>query len=156
MDGNDLWAVREATKKAREMALQDGGKPVLIEAMTYRVSHHSTSDDSFAYRSKVEVEEWKRRDNPISRLRKWMEAKGIWNEKMEKESRDSIRRDLLKAFQEAEKEKKPAIRTMFEDVYEELTPDLKAQMKELKAHLDQYPEEYDFSEFEGGKETLKP
>lgn len=156
VDGNDLWAVREATKKAREMALQDGGKPVLIEAMTYRVSHHSTSDDSFAYRSRVEVEEWKRRDNPISRLRKWMEAKGIWNENMEKESRDSIRRDLLKAFQEAEREKKPPMRTMFEDVYEELTPDLKAQMKELKEHLDQYPDEYDFSEFEGGKDTLKP
>lgn len=61
--------------------------PVLIEAMSYRVSHHSTSDDSFAYRAKDEVEgvflkldliselssnmniaDWKRRDNPITRL----------------------------------------------------------------------------------------
>ncbi|KAF4986370.1 hypothetical protein FDECE_15991 [Fusarium decemcellulare] len=148
--------VREATKKAREMALQDGGKPVLIEAMTYRVSHHSTSDDSFAYRARIEVEDWKRRDNPITRLRKWMEAKGIWDEAKEKEARDSLRKEILKAFSEAEREKKPPIRAMFEDVYEELTDDLKAQMAELKDMLDKYPEEYDVAEYEGGKDSLKP
>ncbi|KAH7013304.1 thiamine diphosphate-binding protein [Ilyonectria destructans] len=155
IDGNDIWAVREATKKAREMALQDGGKPVLIEAMTYRVSHHSTSDDSFAYRARVEVEDWKRRDNPITRLRKWMEAKGIWDEAKEKEARDSLRKEILKGFSEAEREKKPPIRVMFEDVYEEMTEDLKAQMKELKGMLDKYPDEYDVGEFEGGKDSLK-
>ncbi|KAI0594125.1 thiamine diphosphate-binding protein [Biscogniauxia sp. FL1348] len=154
VDGNDIWAVREVTKKAREMALQDGGKPILIEAMSYRVSHHSTSDDSFAYRARVEVEDWKRRDNPISRLRKYMEAKGFWDESKEKEARESIRRDVLKAFSEAEREKKPPIRAMFEDVYEELTPDLKAQMKELRSHLENYPDEYDLGEFEGGKNSL--
>ncbi|KAK7414611.1 hypothetical protein QQX98_006548 [Neonectria punicea] len=155
VDGNDIWAVREATKKARAMALQDGGKPVLIEAMTYRVSHHSTSDDSFAYRARVEVEDWKRRDNPITRLRKWMEAKGIWDEAKEKAARDSLRKEILKGFNEAEREKKPPIRAMFEDVYEELTDDLKAQMKELKGMLDKYPEEYDVREFQGGKDSLK-
>jgi 2-oxoisovalerate dehydrogenase E1 component alpha subunit len=154
VDGNDLWAVREATKKARQMALQDGGRPVMIEAMTYRVSHHSTSDDSFAYRKKVEVEEWKRRDNPIIRLRKWMEAKGIWNEEKEREARESIRRDVLKAFSEAEREKKPALQAMFEDVYEDLTPDLQAQMAELRSHLERYPEEYGVDEFEGARDSL--
>lgn len=156
IDGNDIWAVREATKKAREIALRDGGRPVLIEAMTYRVSHHSTSDDSFAYRARVEVEDWKRRDNPLTRLRKWMEAKGYWDEAKEKEARDTLRKEILKGFSEAEKEKKPALRTMFEDVYEELTPDLKAQMQELREILDQYPDEYDLAEYDGGKETLKP
>ncbi|KAI8635642.1 2-oxoisovalerate dehydrogenase alpha subunit [Xylariaceae sp. FL1651] len=154
VDGNDIWAVREVTKKAREMALQDGGKPILIEAMSYRVSHHSTSDDSFAYRARVEVEDWKRRDNPLSRLRKYMEAKGFWNEAQEKEARESIRRDVLKAFSEAEREKKPPIRSMFEDIYEELTPELKAQMRELRDHLEKYPEEYDLGEYEGGRKSL--
>ncbi|TFA97618.1 2-oxoisovalerate dehydrogenase subunit alpha [Trichoderma ghanense] len=154
IDGNDIWAVREATKKAREMALQDGGKPVLIEAMTYRVSHHSTSDDSFAYRARVEVEDWKRRDNPITRLRKWMEAKGCWDETKEKEARDSLRKEILKAFSEAEREKKPPIRSMFEDVYENLTPDLKEQMGQLKTMLETYPEEYDIGTYEGGLDSL--
>lgn len=48
-------AVMEVTKQARNIAMTNQ-KPVLIEAMSYRVSHHSTSDDSFAYRAKVEVE----------------------------------------------------------------------------------------------------
>ncbi|KAI1319659.1 dehydrogenase E1 component [Xylariaceae sp. FL0255] len=155
IDGNDIWAVREATKRAREMALQDGGRPILIEAMSYRVSHHSTSDDSFAYRARVEVEDWKRRDNPLSRLRKYMEAKGFWDETKEKEARESIRRDVLKAFSQAEKEKKPPIRSMFEDIYEELTPELRAQAKELHDHIQKYPAEYDVGEYEGGIKSLE-
>jgi 2-oxoisovalerate dehydrogenase E1 component alpha subunit len=160
VDGNDIFAVREATRRAREMALErDGegrlvGRPVLIEAMSYRVSHHSTSDDSFAYRARVEVEDWKRRDNPITRMRKWMEGKGIWDEKMEQEARSGIRKEVLGAFARAEKEKRPRLRRMFEDVYSEVTEEQKEQIKELKGVLDRYPDEYDLEEFQDGKEGL--
>jgi len=156
VDGNDIWAVREATKKARELALKDGGRPVLIEAMSYRISHHSTSDDSFAYRARVEVEDWKRRDNPITRLRKYLEKKGLWDEEKESQARSRLRKEVLKAFAAAEKEKKPSMRSMFTDMYEDLTPELKDQMIELKSVIERYPDEYDVSEFEGGKETLAP
>lgn len=155
IDGNDFWAVREAVKRARKIALEDGGKPVLIEAMTYRVSHHSTSDDSFAYRARVEVEDWKRRDNPITRLRKWMEAKGMWDDAKEKECRDRFRKEVLKGISEAEKMQKPPMRAMFEGTYEELTPDLKEQMAKLKDVIERYPDEYDVSEFVGGADSLK-
>lgn len=155
VDGNDFWAVREATKRARALALQSGGRPVLIEAMTYRVSHHSTSDDSFAYRARVEVEDWKRRDNPLIRLRKWMEAAGMWDEAREKEARDRTRREILQAFAKAEREKKPPLRSMFEDVYAEMTPELTAQMIELGNLLDQYPAEYDVAEFDEGRDSLR-
>ena len=154
VDGNDIWAVREVTLKARELALKDGGRPVLIEAMSYRISHHSTSDDSFAYRARVEVEDWKRRDNPITRLRKYLENKGIWDEEKEKEARGRIRKEVLKAFAEAEKEKKPPIRSMFEDIYEEMAPETKRQMGELRDIINRYPQEYDVGEFEGGVESL--
>lgn len=155
VDGNDIWAVREATRKARELALTDGGRPVLIEAMSYRISHHSTSDDSFAYRARVEVEDWKRRDNPITRLRKYLEKRGVWDDEKEAKARTRIRGEVLKAFSTAEKEKKPSLRSMFEDVYEELTPELKGQMSELKDVLHRYPQEYDITEFEGGTDSLK-
>ncbi|TVY59063.1 2-oxoisovalerate dehydrogenase subunit alpha, mitochondrial [Lachnellula cervina] len=155
VDGNDIFAVREATLKARELALKDGGRPVLIEAMSYRISHHSTSDDSFAYRARVEVEDWKRRDNPITRLRKYLENKGLWDDEREAEARTRIRRDVLKAFGDAEKELKPPLRAMFEDVYEEMTPEIRAQMAELREVLDTYPAEYDVGEFEGGKDSLE-
>lgn len=154
VDGNDIFAVREVTKQARRIALEGGGKPVLIEAMSYRVSHHSTSDDSFAYRAKVEVEDWKRRDNPITRLRKWMEGRGIWDDDKEKEARSSIRKEVLSAFSRAEKEKRPALRNLFEGVYEEVTEEAEAQIEELKRVIKAYPHEYDLEEFEGGLQGL--
>jgi 2-oxoisovalerate dehydrogenase E1 component alpha subunit len=140
--------------EARKRALEGNCKPILVEAMSYRVSHHSTSDDSFAYRAKREVEEWKRRDNPITRLRKWMENRGIWSEDQEKEARASIRKEVLREFSAAEKLKKPPIRAMFEDVYEEITPEAQAQMKELKGIIERYPNEYDVNSFEDGIKSL--
>lgn len=150
VDGNDIFAVREVCKEARRMSLEDGGKPILIEAMSYRVSHHSTSDDSFAYRARVEVEDWKRRDNPLTRMRKWMEGRGIWDEGKEKNARSSIRKDVLAAFSRAEKEKRPALRHMFEGVYEELSEEAESQIEELKSIIERYPDEYDVDEFEHG------
>ena len=154
VDGNDILAVREATQQARDLCLEDGGRPVLIEAMSYRVSHHSTSDDSFAYRAKVEVEDWKRRDNPITRLRKFMESKGWWNEEQDRKTRSDIRKEVLTAFNRAEAEKKPPLRSMFEDVYADLTEETKEQMEQLGDILDRYPSEYDVEEFEAGRRGL--
>jgi len=118
--------------------------------MSYRVSHHSTSDDSFAYRARVEVEDWKRRDNPITRLRKWMERNGLWNDDLERDAREELRKAILKEFSAAEKEKKPPLKEMFTDVYENLTDEAEAQRAELRRILETYPDEYDVSEFEGG------
>ena len=61
VDGNDVLAVYNATQKAREIAATEN-KPVLIEAMTYRIGHHSTSDDSSAYRSVDEVRDFYYKD----------------------------------------------------------------------------------------------
>lgn len=155
VDGNDVFAVHEAMKEARRLALSDGGRPVLIEAMSYRVSHHSTSDDSFAYRARIEVEDWKRRDNPIIRLRKWLENQGLWNEDKEKETRDEMRKAVLKEFGEAEREKKPPLREAFTDVYEEITEEQREQMSELKRILETYPDEYDLRPYKDGAKGLE-
>ncbi|QIX01422.1 hypothetical protein AMS68_006939 [Peltaster fructicola] len=155
VDGNDMLAVREVVKQAREVALSDGGRPVLIEAMSYRVSHHSTSDDSFAYRAKVEVEDWKRRDNPITRFRKWMEGKGIWDDEKEKELRSSARKSVLEAYRQAEKDKHPPLREMLTDVYETMTEEQLEQLAELREIVKRYPAEYDVSRYEGGLAGLE-
>ena len=57
MDGNDALAVLATVREARRRAVE-GKKGVLVEAMTYRVGHHSTSDDSSKYRPAEEVKEW--------------------------------------------------------------------------------------------------
>ncbi|KAI4909516.1 hypothetical protein J4E90_008213 [Alternaria incomplexa] len=154
VDGNDIFAVRRATTEARRLALHDGGHPVLIEMMAYRVGHHSTSDDSFAYRQRVEVEDWKRRDNPITRLRKWLEGRELWDDAQEKELRSATRKEVLSAFEQAEKEKKPSIRNAFEGVWEELTAEQREHVQELKDVLVRYPKEYDLDGFEGGLKGL--
>ncbi|KAK3071141.1 hypothetical protein LTR53_009184 [Teratosphaeriaceae sp. CCFEE 6253] len=155
VDGNDILAVREVTRRARALALEEGGKPVLIEAMSYRVSHHSTSDDSFAYRARKDVEDWKRRDNPITRLRKYLEARGLWDEAQEKELRSTTRRSILEAYRKAEKAKHPPLRSVMEDVYVEVTEEQREQMARLGEVVGRYPGEYDVEGYEEGLEGLK-
>ena len=58
VDGNDLIAIYHATKKARELILREK-RPVLIEAISYRVGDHSTSDFSERYRDEEEMKKWK-------------------------------------------------------------------------------------------------
>ncbi|KAG0368468.1 hypothetical protein BGZ54_001884 [Gamsiella multidivaricata] len=146
VDGNDVWAVYKASQEARKIAVEQH-KPVLIEAMTYRVGHHSTSDDSSAYRSKKEVEDWKRNDNPIVRMRKWLENKGWWDETKETAFKSQQRSAVLKSFAAAEKRKKPAVSEMFNDVYDKMTPTLIEQKKELEGLIKKYPEHYDTSDY---------
>ena len=74
VDGNDLAAVYAATKEARRIAV-DECRPVIVEAMTYRVGHHSTSDDSTKYRSAEEINEARNFD-PIQRTFKFLERNG--------------------------------------------------------------------------------
>ena len=80
VDGNDVLAAREVIREARKLALSDEScEPVVIEALSYPVSHHSTSDDSFAYMARLEVEDWKQRHERITRLRRYLEKQGFWN-----------------------------------------------------------------------------
>ncbi|KAJ2452683.1 hypothetical protein EV183_002742 [Coemansia sp. RSA 2336] len=146
VDGNDIWAIYAATKAARAIAVEQN-KPVLIEAMTYRVSHHSTSDDSSAYRSKKEVEDWSKRDNPISRMRAWLENKGWWTKGDDVEISKSAKAEVLAAFAAAEKLKKPAIRHLFEDVYDEIPPSLQRERAEIDELIQKYPDYYQVNDF---------
>ncbi|CAG8524097.1 2662_t:CDS:2 [Ambispora gerdemannii] len=153
VDGNDVWAVFNATRTARQLAA-DENRPVLIEAMTYRIGHHSTSDNSLAYRSKTEVEYWKRLDNPIIRFRKWLENKNWWNEEEENKFRTEIRKEILKSFSRAEKLQKPSLTELFNDVYDRPTPNLIAQKQELKRLIEEYPENYKLNKFKNEGKDL--
>ncbi|WP_348240457.1 thiamine pyrophosphate-dependent enzyme, partial [Salmonella enterica] len=74
VDGNDVIAVRECTARALAKA-RAGGGPTVIEALTYRLSDHTTADDASRYRSEEEVaESWKA--EPLIRLRKLLVSRG--------------------------------------------------------------------------------
>ncbi len=74
VDGNDVLAVHAVTKAALDRA-RAGEGPTLVEAYTYRMGAHTTSDDPTRYRTYAEVEAWKHKD-PITRVRAWLTAEG--------------------------------------------------------------------------------
>lgn len=141
VDGNDLLAVRQVTQEARRLALEESCA-VLIEAMTYRGGHHSTSDDSTRYRSMNEIKFWQDNFDPVSRFRTYMEAKGWWNNDQEVTLRDKERLLVLQAMEKAEKKPKPPVEQLFDDVYETKPPHLLKQEKELFQQVEKYPDHY--------------
>jgi 2-oxoisovalerate dehydrogenase E1 component alpha subunit len=130
VDGNDILAVYRTTKEAVEKARKGGG-PTLIEAVTYRMGPHSTSDDPKRYRTEQELEEWQKRD-PLVRFRKYLERKGMWSETDEKKTQDETNREIDEAVQHAEKLPKPALETLFTDVYAEMPWNLEEQLRQLR------------------------
>jgi pyruvate dehydrogenase E1 component alpha subunit len=78
VDGNDVVAVYAVTKAALDHA-REGNGPTFVEAFTYRMGAHTTSDDPTRYRVAAEVEVWKQRD-PIVRLRTYLERQGMIDE----------------------------------------------------------------------------
>ncbi|GMS87293.1 hypothetical protein PENTCL1PPCAC_9468, partial [Pristionchus entomophagus] len=141
VDGNDLLAVYNATKKARQLALEEN-KPVLIEAMTYRLGHHSTSDDSTAYRSNDEVTQWGGIDNPIVRFKRYITERGWWNDEKEKAWQAEVRKKVLANLTSSEKEKLAHYHEMFEGVYKTVPDHLRRQRAELDEHIKEYGSHY--------------
>ncbi|XP_073970167.1 branched chain keto acid dehydrogenase E1 subunit alpha isoform X2 [Rhodnius prolixus] len=146
VDGNDILAVYNATKAAREYSLSDS-RPTLIEAMTYRVGHHSTSDDSSAYRTEEEVKHWQEQNNPIYRFRKYLDGKQLWDNALQKDYEKQIRSEVMGALKKGEKTKKPAWIEMFKDVYSKAPSSLEKQKKYLTQHIQKFAEHYPLNSF---------
>ncbi len=130
VDGNDVLAVYAVTREAVEKA-RAGGGPTLIEAVTYRIGAHSSSDDPTRYRSNEEVEEWKRRD-PIERFKKYLREKNIWTEEFEAQLQSEFNEQISQAIQETEAAPSPASETIFADVYAQMPWHLRQQLDALE------------------------
>jgi len=142
VDGNDLAAVYRATKVAREFCVENG-EPVLVEYMTYRQGHHSTSDDSSRYRPGDEVKNFSRSGlEPLTRTRMFLEKNGLWTEAMETELRDATRSEVMGALKVAEEKKFSAVREMFTDVWANEPPHLRRQRAELEEHIQRHSAHY--------------
>lgn len=131
VDGNDVLAVYAVAKEAVEKA-RAGGGPTLIEAVTYRIGAHSSSDDPTRYRSNEEVEQWKRRD-PLERLKQYLQSQKIWTEKWQTELEAELNQEISLAIKEAEAAPPPDIESIFEDVYYKMPAHLRKQMDMLQA-----------------------
>ncbi len=143
IDGNDILAVMKAVQLARQHALE-AQEPVIIEAMSYRLGAHSTSDDPSGYRTKEEEAKWHEND-PISRFKAWMIAQQWWSEDQEKVLFEQLREEVLAAVKVAEKINKPPVEDLVTDVYDVVPKHLQIQLDELKEHIKKYPEAYPFT-----------
>jgi 2-oxoisovalerate dehydrogenase E1 component alpha subunit len=92
--------------------------------MLGRVGHHSTSDDSFAYRGRQEVEQFKKTDNPLYRMRRFLEQKGWWDGEKEEEIKNSMKKEALDAFRRGESLSRNRLSELFGDMYTDGTGDL--------------------------------
>jgi 2-oxoisovalerate dehydrogenase E1 component alpha subunit len=137
VDGNDFLAVYAASTWAAERARSNLG-PTLIEWVTYRAGPHSTSDDPSKYRP---ADDWAKfpLGDPIARLKKHLIGLGIWSESQHEQLKTDIEAEIAAAQAEAESYGTlldghiPSTAAMFEDVYKDLPPHLRAQMAQLEA-----------------------
>jgi 2-oxoisovalerate dehydrogenase E1 component alpha subunit len=124
------------TQWAAQRARQSGG-PTLIELVTYRAGAHSTSDDPSRYRPKEEWRAWPLGD-PIIRLKQHLIALGEWSEERHARLEKELEAHVNASWKEAESygtlTSGPTLDplTMFEDVFREMPPHLKAQQRELR------------------------
>jgi pyruvate dehydrogenase E1 component alpha subunit len=132
VDGNDVLAVYAVTKAALENA-RSGNGPTFVEAYTYRMGAHTTSDDPTRYRVAAEVEVWKERD-PVVRLRTHLVTQGLVDdaffEALDVES-DELAARIRKGCLEMPD---PDPRSMFEHVYVDDHPLVEAERREFAAY----------------------
>ncbi len=129
VDGNDLLAVYSAVSKAADAARRGEG-PTLVECVTYRLGGHSTSDDWKKYRTVEEVEEWRKRD-PISRLRIFLEKKGLWSTEEDSRFRKESESIIGDAVTKAESLRPPALSTLFEDVFSVMPSNMQKDLDQV-------------------------
>jgi 2-oxoisovalerate dehydrogenase E1 component alpha subunit len=125
VDGNDVFAVREVVAEALEAARRGAG-PALIEALTYRLSDHTTADDASRYRSGQEVKDaWA--IEPMIRIRAFLVNAGIWDAGREQSLLDECTLKVDAAVTEYLGKAKPSTDAMFDHLFAALPAHLQEQ-----------------------------
>jgi pyruvate dehydrogenase E1 component alpha subunit len=115
VDGNDLFAVHDACTRAVARA-RAGEGPTLIEALTYRMGPHNTSDDPTRYVDQLELEEHRAAD-PVARVRRYLTAEGLVDEASEQRLLEELRAEFDAAVADVEAGPPPRPGALFEHVY---------------------------------------
>jgi len=133
VDGNDLLACYVATREAVARARRGGG-PTLIEALTYRLSLHTTADDPTKYRPDAEVKAWEAKE-PLPRFRRYLERKGLLDDARHAAVEADVDAEIRQSVERAEARMHADLLDVFEHVYAEPTEALRSQRAELMREL---------------------
>jgi pyruvate dehydrogenase E1 component alpha subunit len=139
VDGNDVLALIHVTAEAAARA-RAGEGPTLIEAVTYRRGAHTSSDDPTVYRDPAEPKDWEASD-PIQRMRRYCEAKGLWSAAEEETFRKDFDARFAALVRETEQvAPRPPLAALFDDVYEARPWHIEEQARELEAKVRRHGE----------------
>jgi pyruvate dehydrogenase E1 component alpha subunit len=130
VDGNDVLAVYATVRTAIERA-RAGDGATFIEAVTFRMGAHSTSDDPTLYRADSDVSAWAAKD-PLDRLRRHLTSLGLVSDTSDAALHEQLATEIGWAIDESEALLPPALETLVEDVYAEVPRDLRRQLDQLK------------------------
>jgi 2-oxoisovalerate dehydrogenase E1 component alpha subunit len=130
VDGNDVLAVYAVTKVAAERA-REGGGPTLVEALTYRLGAHTTTDDPTRYRTKDELEMWTSRE-PVGRYKAFLEKAGLWSDELEQEVQAEADRVAARIRTAVEEMPDPPMADLVEHVYADPPATLMRQWRRLE------------------------
>lgn len=131
VDGNDVIALHQVIGEALSRARQGKGATV-VEAITYRLSDHTTADDASRYRSNDELKEGWRKE-PIKRLRNFLHHKGWWNEEDEQQLKTDADKMVEAAVQTYLNTPLPPIKDLFDYHYANIPVQLEAQKQQAIA-----------------------
>jgi pyruvate dehydrogenase E1 component alpha subunit len=134
VDGNDVLAMYVATTYALERARKGEG-PTLIEAVTYRLGPHTTSDDPTIYRSDEEVKVWEKRD-PMIRFKQYLLDNKFLTEAEDQKIQEEVENEAVEAFKKVENSGLVPLEDIFQYTYENMTPQLIEQYEEYKKYLE--------------------
>lgn len=136
IDGNDILSVFAATRAAAERARRGEG-PYLIEAVTYRMGAHTSSDDPTRYRQASEVEAWSAKD-PVARYRAWLSAQGAFDESFDREVTEEAERIASEMREKlAHAVMPPAGEAIYGHVYQRPSAQFLKEREEFEASLEQ-------------------
>jgi 2-oxoisovalerate dehydrogenase E1 component alpha subunit len=128
VDGNDILAVRDVLEQALQRA-RSGGGPTLVEALTYRLSDHTTADDASRYRPATEVEQgWQL--EPMKRLRNFLQRRELWDESKEQAFKAQCTAQVDAAVQDYFATPKAPVTAMFDSLFAIMPKRIAAQREE--------------------------
>lgn len=125
VDGNDVVAVHAVTAEAVARA-RNGGGPTLIEAVTYRMGPHTTTDDPSRYQADGAALEWRARD-PLDRVRRYLETVGAWSDRQQTDTEEGASVQVEAAVDAAEAVEAPTAEDVFAAMFAEPTAALEVQ-----------------------------
>jgi pyruvate dehydrogenase E1 component alpha subunit len=129
-DGNDVLAMYATVKQAVDQA-RAGGGPTFVEALTYRIGPHSSSDDPTRYRDEAEPAAWRAKD-PLIRFGKWLAATGALPETEQGALHEAVDREIRDAIALEEGAPPPPLASLIGDVFAEPTWILEEQLADLE------------------------